>query len=133
MQFLQGSNDYAAMAPLITRMGIGLFFFSCAMCLTFENRAAFNGHFDVIRVLAAYGADLGKVATDGNTPLHYAAQQGFGPICKFLSQRGEYLVFLYIDSTKNKMYLTVCSHHTLYIPFVSETKWDLLLICDQNK
>ena len=54
-------------------------------------RAAFNGHFDVIRVLAAYGADLGKVALDGNTPLHYAAQQGFGPICKFLSQRGNYL------------------------------------------
>ncbi|XP_020620565.1 ankyrin repeat and EF-hand domain-containing protein 1-like isoform X1 [Orbicella faveolata] len=52
------------------------------------HRAAFSGHFDVIRVLAAYGADLGKVALDGNTPLHYAAQQGFGPICKFLSQRG---------------------------------------------
>ena len=57
----------------------------------FMCRAAFNGHFDVIRVLAAYGADLGKVALDGNTPLHYAAQQGFGPICKFLSQRGNYL------------------------------------------
>ena len=70
--------------------------FSCTcMCLTFEYRAAFKGHFDVIRVLAAYGANLGKVALDGNTPLHYAAQQGFGPICKFLSQRGQYLVFLY--------------------------------------
>ena len=58
----------------------------------------------MIRVLAAYGADLGKVATDGNTPLHYAAQQGFGPICKFLSQRGEHLVhvFLLIDSKKQK-------------------------------
>ena len=49
-----------------------------------------NGHFEVIRVLAAYGADLGKVALDGNTPLHYAAQQGFGPICKFLAQRGKF-------------------------------------------
>ena len=78
------------MAPLIARRGIGLSFFSCTMCLTFECRAAFSGHFDVIRVLAAYGADLGKVTTDGNTPLHYAAQQGFGPICKFLSQRGEH-------------------------------------------
>ena len=58
--------------------------------LPFLYRAAYNGHFDVIRVLAAYGADLGKVASDGNTPLHYAAQQGFGPICKFLSQRGKY-------------------------------------------
>lgn len=81
------------MAPLIPRMGIGLPFFSCTSS-TFECRAAFNGHFDVIRVLAAYGADLGKVALDGNTPLHYAAQQGFGPICKFLSQRGQYLVYL---------------------------------------
>lgn len=70
------------------------FLFMYNFCLTFEYRAAFNGHFDVIRVLAAYGADLGKVALDGNTPLHYAAQQGFGPICKFLSQRGQYLVFL---------------------------------------
>ncbi|XP_073243068.1 ankyrin repeat and EF-hand domain-containing protein 1-like isoform X1 [Porites lutea] len=52
------------------------------------HKAALNGHFEVIRVLAAYGADLGKVALDGNTSLHYAAQQGFGPICKFLAQRG---------------------------------------------
>ena len=66
------------------------------MCLTFEYRAAFNGHFDVIRVLAAYGADLGKVASNGNTPLHYAAQQGFGLICKFLSQRGQYRLYRYI-------------------------------------
>ena len=57
--------------------------------ICFFHRAALNGHFQVIRVLAAYGADLGKVALDGNTPLHYAAQQGFGPICKFLAQRGQ--------------------------------------------
>ena len=43
----------------------------------------------MIRALAAYGADLGKVALDGNTPLHFAARQGFGPICKFLAQRGK--------------------------------------------
>jgi len=55
----------------------------------FFDSAALRGHFEVIRVLAAYGADLGKVASDGNTPLHHAAQQGFGPICKFLAQRGE--------------------------------------------
>lgn len=59
----------------------------------FFHRAALNGHFEVIRVLAAYGADLGKVALDGNTSLHYAAQQGFGPICKFLAQRGQ-LVYI---------------------------------------
>lgn len=52
------------------------------------HKAAQNGHFEVIRVLAAYGSDLGKVSLDGNTPLHHAATQGYGPICKFLAQRG---------------------------------------------
>ena len=54
------------------------------------HKAALNGHFEVIRVLAAYGADLGKVASDGNTSLHYAAEKGFGPVCKFLAQRGDF-------------------------------------------
>lgn len=40
------------------------------------------------RLLAAYGSDLGKVALDGNTPLHHAAAEGHGPMCKFLGQRG---------------------------------------------
>ena len=75
----------------ILKMGTGSVYPSYYLNnLYFMHRAAINGHFEVIRVLAAYGADLGKVALDGNTPLHYAAQQGFGPICKFLSQRGEY-------------------------------------------
>ena len=43
----------------------------------------------MIRVLAAYGADLGKVNTQGNTSLHIAAMKGYGQICKFLAQRGE--------------------------------------------
>jgi ankyrin repeat protein len=52
--------------------------------------AADKGHYEVIRVLAAYGADLGKVNTNGNTSLHIAAMKGYGQICKFLAQRGDY-------------------------------------------
>lgn len=59
------------MVFLIIRMGIGLFFFLCVMCLIFENRVVFNGYFDVIRVLVVYGVDFGKVVTDGNTFLYY--------------------------------------------------------------
>ena len=47
-----------------------------------------NGNLPILRVLAAYGADMGVVATGGNTPLHLAAIKGSGPICKFLAQRG---------------------------------------------
>lgn len=51
--------------------------------------AADKGHYEVIRVLASYGADLGKVNTQGNTSLHIAALKGHGQICKFLAQRGD--------------------------------------------
>ena len=85
----------------------------------------------MIRVLAAYGADLGKVALDGNTPLHYAAQRGFGPICKFLSQRGQYLVDTQYRETKYKKYLTMCSHHALCVPLVSKLSYKWVL-CDQE-
>lgn len=64
--------------------------FVCLFVGVLLSRAAIHGHFDVIRVLAAYGADLGKVSLDGNTPMHHAAAQGFGQICKFLAQRGEW-------------------------------------------
>ena len=56
----------------------------------FPYRAADKGHYEVIRVLASYGADLGKVNTNGNTSLHIAATKGYGQICKFLAQRGKY-------------------------------------------
>ena len=59
----------------------------------FPYRAADKGHYEVIRVLASYGADLGKVNTNGNTSLHIAARKGYGQICKFLAQRGKYDVF----------------------------------------
>lgn len=57
----------------------------------FPFRASEKGHYEVIRVLAAYGADLGKVNTQGNTSMHIAAMKGYGQICKFLAQRGELL------------------------------------------
>ena len=31
---------------------------------------------------------MGVVSSNGDTPLHLAAMQGHGPICKFLAQRG---------------------------------------------
>ena len=47
-----------------------------------------NGHLPILRVLSAYGGEMGAVANDGDTPIHLAATQGYGPICKFLAQRG---------------------------------------------
>lgn len=55
-------------------------------------RASDKGHYDVIRVLAAYGADLGTINTQGNTSLHIAARKGFANICKFVAQRGTILL-----------------------------------------
>ena len=52
------------------------------------SRAAVNGHLPILRVLSAYGGEMGTVANDGDTPIHLAATQGYGPICKFLAQRG---------------------------------------------
>ena len=58
--------------------------------------AALNGHFDILKVLSAYGADLGKASTDGNTPMHLAASRGYGPICKYLGQRGNWTPFRHV-------------------------------------
>ena len=87
-------------------------------------RAALNGHFEVIRVLAAYGADLGKVASDGNTPLHYAARQGFGPICKFLSQRGEQEQGMVLVQVMN-----IVTWHSSKI--YGKSKWALLVTLER--
>ena len=51
-------------------------------------RAALNGHLATLRLLSAYGGDMGVVSSNSDTPLHLAAMQGHGPICKFLAQRG---------------------------------------------
>ena len=76
----------------------------CSFC-----RAAVQGHFDVIRVLAAYGADLGKVSLDGNTPMHLAAAQGFGALCKFLAQRGENLAITFSRAVNELLGENICS------------------------
>ena len=68
-----------------------------------------QGHFDVIRVLAAYGADLGKVSLDGNTPMHLAAAQGFGALCKFLAQRGENLAITFSRAVNELLGENICS------------------------
>ena len=53
------------------------------------SRAALNGHLAILRVLSAYGGEMGVISSSGDTPLHLAAMQGHGPICKFLAQRGK--------------------------------------------
>lgn len=50
--------------------------------------AAKGGHFDILRLLFAYHADLGLIAMDGNTPLHHAAMGGFADCCRYIAQRG---------------------------------------------
>lgn len=37
----------------------------------------------------AYNGDMGLIAMNGNTPLHYAAMGGFADCCKYLAQRGK--------------------------------------------
>ncbi|KFZ55417.1 Ankyrin repeat and EF-hand domain-containing protein 1, partial [Antrostomus carolinensis] len=42
----------------------------------------------ILRIISAYNGDLGLIAMNGNTPLHYAAEGGFTNCCKFIGQRG---------------------------------------------
>jgi len=42
-----------------------------------------------LRIISAYNGDLGLIAMNGNTPLHYAAEGGFTNCCKFIGQRGK--------------------------------------------
>lgn len=61
----------------------------------FPFRAATNGHLDVIRILSAYGADVGTLNIVFDSPMHCAAMKGYAAICKFLGQRGK-LIFCMI-------------------------------------
>ena len=54
------------------------------------HHAAMNGHFDVVRLLASYGADLNMQDVIGNNMIHYAAEGGFANCLKYLSQRGRF-------------------------------------------
>ncbi|TRY99825.1 hypothetical protein DNTS_014885 [Danionella cerebrum] len=42
----------------------------------------------IIHMLSAYGADVGMVTSEGDTPLHFAASGGYTDCCRFLAQRG---------------------------------------------
>ncbi|XP_061317531.1 ankyrin repeat and EF-hand domain-containing protein 1 isoform X2 [Pezoporus flaviventris] len=42
----------------------------------------------ILRIISAYNGDVGLIAMNGNTPLHYAAEGGFANCCKFIGQRG---------------------------------------------
>ena len=49
-----------------------------------------SNNFEILKLLSAYGGNLGTVNKNGETPMHLAAQNGYAPICKFLGQRGEF-------------------------------------------
>ena len=42
----------------------------------------------MLRILSAYKADFNVSSRTKDTPMHFAAEKGFGAICKFLGQRG---------------------------------------------
>ncbi|KAF6087314.1 ankyrin repeat and EF-hand domain containing 1 [Phyllostomus discolor] len=59
------------------------------MCLTFLDRGANpNAINSILKLLFAYNGDMGLIAMNGNTPLHYAAMGGFADCCRYLAQRG---------------------------------------------
>ena len=43
-----------------------------------------------MKLLFAYNGDMGLIAMNGNTPLHYAAMGGFADCCKYIAQRGKW-------------------------------------------
>lgn len=56
-----------------------------------ESKIFFLTHVQCIilsQVLLAYGADVTAVEKELNSALHFAAEGGFGMICKYLAQRG---------------------------------------------
>ncbi|XP_007670293.2 ankyrin repeat and EF-hand domain-containing protein 1 isoform X3 [Ornithorhynchus anatinus] len=58
-------------------------------CLRFLERGADpNAMNTILKIISAYDGDLGLIAMNGNTPLHYAAMGGFADCCKFIGQRG---------------------------------------------
>ncbi|XP_060058979.1 ankyrin repeat and EF-hand domain-containing protein 1 isoform X2 [Erinaceus europaeus] len=59
------------------------------VCMTFlEKGANPNAINAILKLLFAYNGDMGLIAMNGNTPLHYAAMGGFADCCKYIAQRG---------------------------------------------
>uniref|UniRef100_A0A8D0T9G4 Ankyrin repeat and EF-hand domain containing 1 n=1 Tax=Sus scrofa TaxID=9823 RepID=A0A8D0T9G4_PIG len=59
------------------------------VCLTLlEKGANPNAINTILKLLFAYDGDMGLIAMNGNTPLHYAAMGGFADCCKYIAQRG---------------------------------------------
>ncbi|KAM5219244.1 ankyrin repeat and EF-hand domain-containing protein 1 isoform 2-T2 [Hipposideros larvatus] len=59
------------------------------VCLTFlEKGANPNALNSILKLLFIYSGDMGLIAMNGNTPLHYAAMGGFADCCKYIAQRG---------------------------------------------
>jgi len=62
-------------------------------CYNFKNvsaahSASANGHLSVLQILSGYGADFNVLDAKRNTPMHLAADKGYGAVCKYLGQRG---------------------------------------------
>lgn len=49
----------------------------------------------ILKLLFVYSGDMGLIAMNGNTPLHYAAMGGFADCCKYIAQRGKILFLKY--------------------------------------
>jgi hypothetical protein len=49
--------------------------------------ACFLGHLDAVKLLVVHGADVNASESDGKSPLHWAAYQGFHDVCVFLLSR----------------------------------------------
>ncbi|XP_062466466.1 ankyrin repeat and EF-hand domain-containing protein 1 isoform X4 [Pezoporus occidentalis] len=76
------------MLTTVPLMG-SLYFYKPATGRTVLMEAAREGVLELIlRIISAYNGDVGLIAMNGNTPLHYAAEGGFANCCKFIGQRG---------------------------------------------
>ncbi|KAM9065897.1 ankyrin repeat and EF-hand domain-containing protein 1 isoform 3-T3 [Sarcophilus harrisii] len=62
-----------------------------------EKGANPNAINSILKLISAYNGDLGIIAMNGNTPLHYAAMGGYADCCKFITQRGCELTWKNLD------------------------------------
>ena len=62
--------------------------FPSSLCLSLSLRAASLGHFEVLQVLSAYGADFTVTTSTGDTAVHFATTANRLLCIRFLGQRG---------------------------------------------